>query len=87
MLRVSGRIEDAVMNSPNEAMSRLVKAIEALPEGEREVYSARYVLEEGRDATCVRLGIDGAEYDRRLKSVMRALRRGTVPGPSVPTKH
>ncbi len=87
MPRVSGRTEDVVMNNPNEAMSRLVKTIEALPEGEREVYRARYVQEEGRDATCVRLGIDGEEYDRRMKSVMRALRRGTGPGPSVQTKH
>ena len=75
------------MNSPNEAMSRLVKTIESLPEELRAVYNARYVQEEDRDATCARLGIDGDEYDRRLKSAMRALRRGTAPGAPAPTKH
>lgn len=75
------------MNSPNEAMSRLVKTLESLPEDVRAVYNARYVQEEARNVTCARLGIDGDEYDRRLKSAMRALRRGIAPGAPVPTKH
>jgi DNA-directed RNA polymerase specialized sigma24 family protein len=74
------------MNTPNLAMSRLVKAIDALPSEQREVYRARYVLEEQRDETCKRTGITSEEYDVRLKDAIRALRRGTMSGAAGPAQ-
>ena len=70
----------ATSNESNKGMDAVAETIKVLPEGERDVYHARYVLDEDRSTTCDRLGLTFESYDRLLKNVMVALRRGIAKG-------
>lgn len=59
----------------NRGLSVAVRAFDELPEEQREIYRARYLVCETREATCKRLGIEMAKYDEVCKEIMRSLRR------------
>jgi DNA-directed RNA polymerase sigma subunit (sigma70/sigma32) len=63
------------MSSNNLGGSVLVRALEELPEEQRAVYSARYIIDEEREATCRRLGMAPERYDQLLAETLRSLRR------------
>lgn len=59
----------------NAAVSAAVRALTELPAEQQDIYRARYLSEESREATCKRLSIDQGAYDARLASALRSLRR------------
>lgn len=63
------------MSSINQGTSIAVRALDELPEDQRAVYSARYVSDETREATCQRLDMEPARYDQLLADTLRSLRR------------
>lgn len=63
------------MKEFSKGLAVVVRALDELPEAQREVYRARYVQEEEREITCARLGLAPARYDEILRDVMRSLRR------------
>jgi DNA-directed RNA polymerase specialized sigma24 family protein len=67
------------MSRNNEGVSVVVRALDELPEDQRAIYSARYVQDEPREATCVRLGIEPARYDELLETILRNMRRMVTP--------
>lgn len=69
------------MSGNNQGVSVAVRALEELPEEQRAVYRARYVVDEAREATCLRLGIEPERYDQLLREVMRSLRRMVASAP------
>lgn len=62
------------MSSINVGMSVAVRALDELTGDQQAIYKARYVAEESREITCVRLGIEPERYDRLLKEILRSLR-------------
>jgi len=62
------------MSSLNVGMSVAVRALDELPAEQQAVYRARYVADEARELTCIRLGIAPERYDQLLKDTMRSLR-------------
>jgi DNA-directed RNA polymerase specialized sigma24 family protein len=72
------------MSSINQGTSVAVRALDELPKDQREVYSARYMADESREATCRRLGMDPAHYDHLLAQTLRSLRRMAVPVSACP---
>ena len=72
------------MSSINQGTSVAVRALDELPEDQRELYSARYMADETREATCQRLGMDPAHYDHLLAKTLRSLRRMVVPASACP---
>lgn len=73
------------MSNSDLAMSRLVAAVEALEQAQRQVYQARYVQNEEADDTCRRLGITHDRYEQLLKDARTVLRRGMMAGAAAPT--
>lgn len=72
------------MSSVNQGTSVAVRALDELPEDQRAVYSARYMADETREATCERLGMEPAQYDQLLGETLRSLRRMAAPTPACP---
>jgi len=70
------------MSSNNQGASVAVRALEELPEEQREVFSARYMADETREATCKRLSMQPERYDELVKQIVRNLRRMAVPAPA-----
>lgn len=69
------------MSSINHGASVAVRALDELPEDQRAVYKARYVTDEEREATCLRLGISPERYDQLLKETLRSLRKMVTTAP------
>lgn len=69
------------MSSNNQGVSVAVRALEELPEEQRAVYSARYVIDEEREVTCLRLGMAPERYDQLLAETLRSLRRMVTVAP------
>lgn len=74
------------MSSINHGVSVAVRALGELPEEQRAVYSARYMADEEREATCARLGIAPERYDQLLAETLRSLRRMVAVAPSRPVE-
>ncbi|MFJ1470230.1 sigma factor-like helix-turn-helix DNA-binding protein [Massilia orientalis] len=72
------------MSGINQGTSIAVRALDELPEDQREVYSARYVADETREVTCRRLNMDPAHYDQLLGETLRSLRRMAAHAPTCP---
>lgn len=70
------------MSSINQGVSVAVRALDELPKDQRELYSARYMADETREATCQRLGMDPAHYDHLLIKTLRSLRQLAGPAPA-----
>lgn len=70
------------MSSINQGISVVVRALDELPEEQRELYSARYMSDETREVTCQRLGMEPAHYDQLLAETLRSLRRMVSAAPA-----
>jgi hypothetical protein len=70
------------MSSVNQGVSVAVRALDALPDDQLAVYSARYMAEEPREVTCARLNMAPEHYDQLLAQTLRSLRRMVSSAPS-----